>query len=89
MEKYSNMQEYDDEWEDDEEESSDQINKRKNQEIQQMLSELERYAKKQIQYLLLEGFIEPTDDPKVYSYTPEGIVLAQQKYKQLKDEGLI
>jgi hypothetical protein len=92
MKKYSNMKDSQDDWDDQYEsdnESPEENHKKKNQEIQRMLSDLERYAKKQIQYLLLEGFIEPTDDPKVYNYTPEGIVLAQQQYKKLKDEGLI
>jgi hypothetical protein len=46
-------------------------------------------AKKSMHYLVLEGFVEPTDDPNLFKYTPEGFVMAQKEYKKLKDQGLL
>lgn len=58
-------------------------------EIQKLLYEMAEKAKKTMHYLILEGFIEPTDDPQTFKYTPEGFVLAQEEYKKLKKEGLL
>jgi hypothetical protein len=58
-------------------------------EIQRLLAEMERKAKKAMNYLVLEGFVERTADPDVYKYTPEGLVLAQQQYKKMREDGLI
>jgi hypothetical protein len=54
--------------------------------IQQMFADMERRAKKSIQYLIMEGFVVPTETPGVYEYTPEGLVLAQQKYKKMLED---
>ena len=62
---------------------------RRQLEIQKMFMAMERKAKNHLNYMLLEGFIERTDEPDVYKYTPEGLVLAHQKYKKLRDEGLL
>lgn len=84
----------DDKWEnsDDEEVPEDHLEKRlrdNKEQIQKMLSEMEKKAKKQMRYLELEGFVEKTDVPGVYKYTPEGLVLAREKYKKmLQDEDL-
>ena len=58
-------------------------------EIQKLLAEMERKAKKAMNYLVLEGFVERTEDPNVFKYTPEGLVLAQQQYKKMREDGLI
>lgn len=60
-----------------------------NAEIQRLLSELELRAKTAMNYLILEGFVETTETPGVYKYTPEGLVLARQQYKKMKEEGLL
>jgi hypothetical protein len=39
-------------------------------------------------YLVAEGFLERTDDPYVYRYTPEGLVMAHQQYKKIKEKGI-
>lgn len=57
--------------------------------IQKMFAEMEKKAKSHINYMLLEGFIEPTDEKGVYKYTPEGLVLAHEQYKSLRRQGLI
>lgn len=58
-------------------------------EMQKLLSEIERKSKSIFRYLLTEGFVEKTDTPGEYKYTPEGFVLAQQQYKKLQEEGLL
>jgi predicted transcriptional regulator len=59
------------------------------QSIKKMFSALEKQAKKTIDYLVTEGFMEPTGTPGEYQYTPEGLVLIQQKYKKMQEEGLL
>ena len=76
----------DDDWEDDEEIPHEDP---RNIEIQKMFAAIEKKAKAHINYMLLEGFIEPTSERGVYKYTPEGLVLAHQQYKSLKQQGLI
>jgi hypothetical protein len=86
---------WDDDDEDDEDfddEVEDQENRRHNAQhkaIQQMFADMERRAKKSIQYLIMEGFVVPTETPGVYEYTPEGLVLAQQKYKKMLEDDQI
>jgi predicted transcriptional regulator len=58
-------------------------------EIQKLFAEMEMKAKNAMNYLVLEGFVDPTDEPGVYKYTPEGLVLAQQQYKKLREDGLM
>jgi hypothetical protein len=58
-------------------------------EIQKLFRLMEDKAKSAMNYLVLEGFVEPTETPGEYEYTPEGLVLAQQKYKKMRDEGLL
>lgn len=58
-------------------------------EVQRLLAELQRKAANCMRYLVLEGFLEPSETPGEYKYTPEGLVLAQQAYRKLqqsKDE---
>ncbi len=62
---------------------------RREAEIQKMFEALEKRARKRTDYLLAEGFIETTDVPGVYKYTPEGLVLVHQHYKKLRDEGML
>lgn len=77
----------DDLWSDDEDDSSQTESKQR--EIQKLLSEMMVKAKKTMHYLVLEGFIEPTEDPNLFKYTPEGFVMAQKEYKKLKEQGLL
>jgi hypothetical protein len=58
-------------------------------EVQKMLAAVDLMAKKAMRYLELEGFVERTDTPGVYKYTPEGLVLARKQYKEMKDQGLL
>jgi|LauGreDrversion4_2_1035121.scaffolds.fasta_scaffold36265_2 hypothetical protein len=58
-------------------------------EVQKMLAAVDLLAKKAMRYLELEGFVERTDTPGVYKYTPEGLVLARKQYKEMKDQGLL
>lgn len=58
-------------------------------EIQKLFASLEAKAKNSMKYLITEGFLEPTDDPQVFKYTPEGLVLAKMQYKKLQEDGLI
>jgi predicted transcriptional regulator len=58
-------------------------------EIQKLFKLMEAKAKSAMNYLVLEGFIIPTKNPGEYEYTPEGLVLAQQQYKKMRDEGLL
>jgi len=62
---------------------------RRQSEIQKLFKAMEARAKSSLNYLVLEGFITPTEIPGVYEYTPEGLVLVQNQYKKLKDEGLL
>ena len=55
-------------------------------EIQKLFRLMEDKAKSAMNYLVLEGFVEPTETPGEYEYTPEGLVLAQQKYKKMFDD---
>jgi predicted transcriptional regulator len=85
----ANREEYDWDDDDEEDESDEEEIDQAGHEIQKILKEISRVSRKHIEYLLLEGFIEPTDDPHVFKYTPEGLVLAQQKYEKLREEGLL
>jgi hypothetical protein len=79
-------------WNEDAEDESDMHQNPERQqhiEIQKLFSEMEKKAKKSMRYLELEGFVEKTDTPGVYKYTPEGLFLAQQQYKKMQDDGLI
>lgn len=58
-------------------------------EIQKLLAAVDRMSKKAMHYLELEGFVEKTENPGVYKYTPEGLVMARMQYKQMKDQGLL
>lgn len=60
-----------------------------NLEMQKILNEMQKRADTAMRYLLAEGFVESTDNPGVFKYTPEGYVLAQQQYKALKQQGLL
>jgi hypothetical protein len=85
------MSSYSDDFDDEIQENPERRNAEhlRNIEIQKMFKAIEMEAKKTINYMQLEGFIEPTDRPGVYKYTPEGLVLAKQRYKKLRDEGKI
>jgi hypothetical protein len=72
----------------DDEDADEEVDS-KQQEIQKLFSEMAAKAKNSMRYMLLEGFVEPTEDPAVYKYTPEGFVMAHQEYKRLKDSGLL
>lgn len=75
-----------DDWFDDEKETD---NQQQQLEMQKLLMQLELKAKNMFRYLVTEGFIEKTDRPDEYKYTPEGFVLAQQQYKKMREEGLL
>lgn len=78
-------------WSDDDgdEDLSESNNESRQREIQKLFAEMMVKAKKSMHYLLLEGFVEPTDDPNLFKYTPEGFVMAQKEYRKLKDQGLM
>ena len=82
------MDEEDESWNSDEEEKKQPLDKQQ-LEIQRLFASLEAKAKKSMQYLVTEGFLEPTSDPEVYKYTPEGLVLAKRQYKKLQQDGLL
>lgn len=67
---------------------NDQMPDKQMMEIQKMFSEIEARATKAMNYLVAEGFLERTDDPYVYRYTPEGLVMAHQQYKKIKEKGI-
>lgn len=84
---------WDDDDDDDDEESDHddhhELHDKQHKMIQQMFADMEKRAKKSIQYLIMEGFVVPTEIPGVYEYTPEGLVLAQQKYKKMLEDDSI
>lgn len=90
----NNMHEQDEyAWDDDDsfddeslEKSQQELRDRQHKAIQKMFADMEKRAKKSIQYLIMEGFVVPTEVPGVYEYTPEGLVLAQQKYKKMLED---
>jgi hypothetical protein len=69
-----------------EDERRQSLHDKQHKAIQKMFADMEKRAKKSIQYLIMEGFVVPTEIPGVYEYTPEGLVLAQQKYKKLLED---
>jgi len=78
-----------DEWHDEDENDRNEPTSRQQIEMQKLLGQLEIKSKNMFRYLLTEGFIEKTDRPDEYQYTPEGFVLAMQQYKKLREEGLL
>ena len=74
-----------DDWTDERENSSSA----QDLEMQRLLAELDRKAKKAAHYLELEGFIEKTETPDIYKYTPEGYVLVKQQHKKMQENGLL
>jgi predicted transcriptional regulator len=83
------MDEEDEDWDSDDEEEKKRPLDKQQLEIQRLFASLEAKAKKSMQYLVTEGFLEPTSDPEVYKYTPEGLVLAKRQYKKLQEDGLL
>lgn len=77
-----------DDWFDDEDEDEQPLAQQQ-LEMQKLLKQLELKSKNMFRYLITEGFIEKTDRPDEYKYTPEGFVLAQQQYKKMREEGLL
>lgn len=63
-------------------ESEELVKKR----IQDMLREMEKKAKQRLNYLELEGFVEKTNIPGVYEYTPEGLVAIREQYKKILED---
>lgn len=78
-----------DDWFDDEKEKTDGQPSQQELEMQKLLMQLELKAKNMFRYLVTEGFIEKTERPNEYKYTPEGFVLAQRQYKKMQEEGLL
>jgi predicted transcriptional regulator len=85
----NNLSMNEDDWFDDEEEQRDNEHMSQQLEMQKLLKQLELKSKNMFRYLVTEGFIEKTDRPDEYKYTPEGFVLAQQQYKKMREEGLL
>lgn len=85
----NNLSMNEDDWFDDEEEQRDNEHMSQQLEMQKLLKQLELKSKNMFRYLITEGFIEKTDRPDEYKYTPEGFVLAQQQYKKMREEGLL
>jgi hypothetical protein len=54
--------------------------------IHKMLQEMEQKAKKRLNYLELEGFVQKTEIPGVYEYTPEGLVAIREQYKKISED---
>lgn len=50
------------------------------------LEEAQKKHQKMIDYLESEGFIEKTDTKGSYKYTPEGLALMQQRFKEMMNE---
>ena len=75
-----------DQWDDDEEDDPEE---QELEEVRELLTSIDHITKKAMHYLELEGFVEKTDDPNVYKYTPEGLVMARRQYKQMRDQGLL
>ena len=73
----------------DENENEQQPTSKKQVEIQRLFAEIARVSAQAMRYLVLEGFVEPTDKPGVYKYTPEGLVLASQQHKKMLEDGLL
>ena len=69
------------------EENADQESDLDMSAIMSMLKQIEKRSKNTMNYFIKEGFIEVTEDPNVYKYTPEGLVLLQEKYKQIQKNG--
>ena len=57
------------------------------QAIQKFFEYMEKKHMKMVEYMEQEGFIERTDQPGVFKYTPEGLVVIQEHYKKLKNNG--
>jgi len=83
------MHEENEDWYEEDEPRNASKQEPNSEEVQKMLLEIDRKTKNHIRYLILEGFIETTDNPKVFKYTPEGLVMVSAQYKKLKEEGLI
>jgi predicted transcriptional regulator len=84
----NNLSMNEDDWFDDENEDEQSLAPQQ-LEMQKLLRQLELKSKNMFRYLITEGFIEKTDRPDEYKYTPEGFVLAQQQYKKMREEGLL
>lgn len=80
-------EDYEDENPQSEEEEASQ--RRVHRYIAKMLGELEKSAKNNMRYLLAEGFLEPAEIEGTYKYTPEGIAVIEQQYRDLRKRGLL
>jgi hypothetical protein len=54
--------------------------------IHRMLREMELKAKQRLNYLELEGFVQKTETPGVYEYTPEGLVAIREQYRKILED---
>ena len=70
-------------------EDEDNAEEQPSLEVQKLLAAVDAASRKAIRYLELEGFVEKTEAPGIYKYTPEGLALAKRQFKQMKDQGLL
>lgn len=76
----------DDLWDDRKKEPKPESDELVKKRIQDMLREMEKKAKQRLNYLELEGFVEKTNIPGVYEYTPEGLVAIREQYKKILED---
>lgn len=69
------------------EEDNNDVQKLSEKAIQQFFLYMEMKHRKMIDYMEQEGFIERTEEPGVFKYTPEGLVVIQEHYKKIKKNG--
>ena len=55
--------------------------------LNNFLEFMQKKEKNSLDYMEKEGFIEKTDIPGVFKYTPEGLVIMQEQYKKFKKNG--
>ena len=70
-----------------EDEELDALKEETEKAILKFFQHMEEKHKKMIDYMEKEGFIEKTEIPGVFKYTPEGLVLMQEQYRKFKKNG--
>lgn len=72
---------------DDEDLELDELVKHIQKSLSHFLEFMQKQEKNDIDYMEKEGFIEKTDIPGMYQYTPEGFALIHEQYKKHKKNG--
>jgi hypothetical protein len=73
-------------WDEDSEDSQPVSKEYVEEQIQKMLRRMEEKAKQKLHYLESEGFVQKTEIPGVYEYTPEGLVIVREQYKKMMED---